>query len=344
MLALRDRAKSPMLVIAHPYANSLPAVLEAAPILRDAGKTAIIYVSDFDDKGLLAISQGLRILRSLAKLQGARLGIIGGISPWLVYSKLTAENANKLGIQLISIDMNEFLAFYQDAKEPEDLVKRLVQNASSIRVTRDEVAKALKVYVALKSLIDRYGLDALTIKCFDLIENIRTTACLALSLLNSEGFVAGCEGDVPSTVSMMILSAISGKPVFMANPARIEDNMAVFAHCTSPIMLGQQYSLLTHFESGIGVGVSVKMAPGEPVTILRLDPSTLKLRIMRGTIIESGLLSNLHCRTQVKVRLRNPRIIIEKSIGNHYVMTIGDYTESLTIAAQLLGIEYEVIV
>ena len=86
---------------------------------------------------------------------------------------------------------------------------------------------------------------------------IHNTGCIALARLNSEGYVAGCEGDVPAMLSMMIARSLLGVSGFQANPAHINPQTGemLFAHCTIPFNMTHRYELDTHFESGIGVGV-----------------------------------------------------------------------------------------
>ena len=43
-------------------------------------------------------------------------------------------------------------------------------------------------------------LDAVAVRCFDLVTARGTTGCLALSALNDAGRVAACEGDLASAV------------------------------------------------------------------------------------------------------------------------------------------------
>jgi L-fucose isomerase-like protein len=143
---------------------------------------------------------------------------------------------------------------------------------------------------------------------------------------------------------MMLLGLVSGTPVFMGNPARITGRSLVLAHCTAPIAAGVSYSLHTHFESGMGVGVSVVYPRGAKVTLARLSPSLDLLRAFTGVVEESGLLSRLHCRTQVKVRVDvDAASILYRSIGNHYTLTLGDHLEALRYAAALLGAKLDTL-
>lgn len=51
---------------------------------------------------------------------------------------------------------------------------------------RKYVEGAINIYAALKSLVAEYDLSGLTLRCFDLLDALGNTGCLALALLNSE--------------------------------------------------------------------------------------------------------------------------------------------------------------
>lgn len=55
--------------------------------------------------------------------------------------------------------------------------------------TPEDLLKAMRVYKSIRKLCDKYQLNALTLSCFEMIEKLGTTGCLALSLLNNEGIL-----------------------------------------------------------------------------------------------------------------------------------------------------------
>ena len=67
----------------------------------------------------------------------------------------------------------------------------------------------------------KYDLNALSLKCFDILEKLKTTGCYALSKLNDEGIIAGCEGDIVSAVTMLWVYKLTGILPWMANPTNI---------------------------------------------------------------------------------------------------------------------------
>jgi len=124
---------------------------------------------------------------------------------------------------------------------------------------------------------------------FDLI-NTRGNSLSSISLLNTKGFPASCEGDIPLLISMAMGTWISNKPVFMGNIAFIDEDNIYITHCTAPLI--GPYILNTHFESGLSVGVRVDYPVGEKATLYRVDPGLNKLRVISGVIVESDYTGN----------------------------------------------------
>ena len=65
------------------------------------------------------------------------------------------------------------------------------------RVDEAALRAAARLVPALKDVFRAHRLHAATLRCFSLIETLRTSGCLALSRLNDEGLICGCEGDMP---------------------------------------------------------------------------------------------------------------------------------------------------
>jgi L-fucose isomerase-like protein len=162
---------------------------------------------------------------------------------------------------------------------------------------------------------------------------VGNTGCLALALLNAEGIPAGCEGDIPTLLTMCVSNALFDVPGFMANPSRMDPTTGemVFAHCTVPFSMLRDYSYDTHFESGIGVAVKGELHEG-PVTLFKMAPG-----LDRYFTAEAGLIKNLSekrlCRTQVLLRLDDRSLcqdyFLKDPIGNHHVIVPGRHAQEI---------------
>ena len=230
MPELQAKSDRPVYLLTSGKSNSLAASMEILSYLRQNGiKGEIIHGStDY-------ISMRIRLLEKVGEarrsLKGCRLGIIGEPSDWLISSHADKEAVmQRLGISIIDIPMQELL----------DVMAVTPIRETSEQTPADAVRNALpvahQIYDALKTLVEKHQLQGFTIRCFDLLTAVRNTGCLALAKLNAEGIVAGCEGDVPAMLSMIIAQSLLGVSGFQANPASInpETGEMLFAHCTIP--------------------------------------------------------------------------------------------------------------
>ena len=331
----RSRAQQgkagPVLLIAHPVHNSLPAALEIlAQVQQENGTGRIYLLHGPDDAQTLAeIDQTARCLHANRKLAEDRLGLVGASSDWLVASSHRPEIlANRLGLRVVPLSVEDLRA--QIARDPLPAdgpeFEMWNQAAGKEGVTRTAFSRAVGVYRGLKEMARLNRLSALTIRCFDLVVQDGTTGCLALSRLADEGITAGCEGDMPSVVMLRWLWHLTGKPGWMANPSDVDVRKGelLLAHCTVPLNLTSSHRLKTHFESGKGVGIDGSIPAGS-VTLLRLGGAQLD----RWWGAEGVLTENRHqddlCRTQVKVRISPSAAgeLLEAPLGNHLVLVPG---------------------
>ena len=268
------------------------------------------------------------------KLRRSLLGIIGAPSDWLISSHADKDRVREgLGIELIDIPMQELLDAI--ASTPLDTIQTPSIQALSSTVQADKelaIRKALpgahQIYLALKTLVERYQLQGCTLRCFDLLSTVHNTGCMALAQLNAEGIVAGCEGDVPAMLSMMIAQVLTGTSGFQANLARInpETGELLFAHCTIPFNMVEHFELDTHFESGIGVGIRGYMKEG-PVTIFKVSGDLSRCFIEEGELVRNQAQPDL-CRTQQVIRLSDSskaHYFLTNPIGNHHIILRGHH-------------------
>ena len=314
---LQTQTQRPLRLLTSGKSNSLAASMEILSYLRQQGlRGEIIHgAADYIRRRVQLLEQAGE---ALLRLRGCRLGIVGAPSDWLIASDADREAVSrKLGIELTDIAMEELL-------EDERL------KIKDERLCGSSGAEA--IYHALKAIVGRHGLQGFTIRCFDLLTAVKNTGCLALAKLNSEGTVAGCEGDVPALLSMTIVKALTGVSGFQANPAKINPQTGemIFAHCTIPLNMVERYELDTHFESGIGVGIRGYMKTG-PVTIFKVSGDLQRCFVAEGELVRNEAKPDL-CRTQQVIRLNDASqaaYFLTQPIGNHHIVVPGHHAETL---------------
>jgi hypothetical protein len=134
--------------------------------------------------------------------------------------------------------------------------------------------------------------------------------CLTFSKLNDMGFVGACEGDIDSTLTMLLFSYAFRAPGFITDPVVDESkNALVQFHCTSFTQLpdGNRMPFLirNQTDSGGGVALQVQWQVGAPVTMAKLVNLDTMLAVP-GKITETGV-SPLACRTQFTQTVRDAR-------------------------------------
>ena len=324
-----------ILLLTSGKSNSLAASLEILSFLNQNGhRGEVLHGSAEYIAGRIKTLS--KVNRARKELRGQKLGIIGKPSDWLISSQPDKQAVKeKLGMELIDIDIRELIDLAKDAscttlpEAASDIVAGLRRDAPE--AVRKYVEGAVAIYSALRSMVARYGLSGLTLRCFDLLDALGNTGCLALALLNSEGIPSSCEGDVPALLSMAIGNALTGRSGFQANPSQIDlgTGTMLLAHCTVPFNMVEKYSYNTHFESGIGVAVHGEMAEGD-VTIFKTSADLGRMFCEEATLIENQYGRDL-CRTQVLLQMKNPEVLTEyflrNPIGNHHIVFCGNYRE-----------------
>jgi len=319
------QVKGPYLLLSSGLHNSFAASLEIASFLKQEGeKVEIIH----GDNGYIArrIKELSKIFEVKNRLASTKLGVIGKPSDWLIASDVDYKKVkDNLGISLIDIEMDELVKEIDQDHNFDHLKLNDIKNKG---FDSKSIEGALKIYSGLKAIVNKYKLDGITVRCFDLLEIYKNTGCLGLSLLNDEGILAGCEGDIPALISMVILHYLTNEPVFMANPSSIDidKNEIILAHCTLPLNMPDEFYLKTHFESGLGVGIKGVIGEGE-ATIFKLSRDGKEYFVSGGEIIENLNSENL-CRTQIRFRMNEGvKCFLQNSLGNHHLICKGDYNK-----------------
>jgi L-fucose isomerase-like protein len=334
----------PVLVLAHEGMNSLPAALEALPSISEDDPPQLLF--GMEEAGLKKLEDFFKGLKALDSLRGQRILLVNGSDPGLPYS-IADEGSLKerLGIEIVNTGMSEFRAKHDGIERSKAVGEsRKMEERAPIdpKLDRDSLERSAKIYLTMKDLVDDSGVSASSLNCFPLLDSYDISGCYALSALNDEGIVSGCEGDVPSTVAMMVLKELSGQPAFMGNATYIDEHRVVIAHCTIATKLTTTFGYTTHFESGKGVGITGELRKGERVTILRFSRAFNIMRAGEGTITKGKAWSKELCRTQVEIEIDgDARSMMERPLGSHYALTYGRHLGSLEQMARLSGMHFE---
>ena len=296
--------------------NSLAASLEILSFLGEQGQEGRIIHGT--NENIIQDIVETRLIASLpcnnngsGLFEGTRIGLFGQPSDWLIASGVDYDYLREhFGITAVLIDL-----------------KRLVGEIG--KTAKSDMLAADKTYSVIKKICQDEHLDAMTIRCFDIVKACNTTSCLALAKLNDEGIVAGCEGDMQTLMTMLLAKKLCNEPAFMANPSILTDKTSMFAHCTVPLSMCYKTNMRTHFESGIGVAVQGDLPLGD-YTIMKWGGRKLdKFFVTEAKAIKNEY-SNHFCRTQITFDINLKPYLLKHPIGNHHVIIKGRHADEIT--------------
>ena len=332
----------PAILLADGMQNSLAAALEISSWLRGRGMRSEILHGELSEiiKRIFVLYSNFKAQRSLV---GMRIGVMGTPSNWLIASNVDYLLAKRRwGIEYIDVPLNRVYEYYEQITDDEvgEACASLAGKALACReATPEDMIKAMRLYHAIKRIVEEDKLSAITLSCFRLIEQTGTTGCLALALLNDEGIIAGCEGDLQSIFSMLVVKVLTGKSTFMANPSMINarTNEVILAHCTVGIAQTEKFIIRNHFETESGIGIQGILPTGD-VTIVKCGSECLdEYYLSTGTLTENTNYINM-CRTQVRVKLHSSaEYFLKNPLGNHHIMLHGNYETMLDEFLQANG-------
>ena len=322
----------PAIILADGMQNSLAAALEVSSWLRGRGMKSEILHGELPEiiKRIFVLHSNFMAQRSLF---GMRIGVIGTPSSWLIASNVDYLLAKRRwGVAYTDVSLDRIYEYYNQITDDEvgEACAHLAGKALACReASPEDMIKAMRLYRAIRRIVDEDRLSALTLSCFRLIEQTGTTGCLALSLLNDEGIIAGCEGDLQSVFTMLASKVLTGKPAFMANPSMINarTNELILAHCTIGIAQTEQFIIRNHFETESGIGIQGILPTGD-VTIVKCGGECLdEYYLSTGTLTENTNYINM-CRTQVRIKMNTPaEYFLRNPLGNHHIMLHGNYEQ-----------------
>ena len=294
--------------------------------------------------GLMRVPAMLRRTRILA-IDGPN-GTAAACSP--------EEVKKRLGADLVTIPNRRILeamkAIDPKAAEAEAEEYWISQAREIVEPKRPEIIESARMFLAVKNLMIQEKAQAVCSRAC--MGNPR--GCLTFSKLNDLGYVGACEGDIDSTLTMLLFAYAFRVPGFITDPViDTAKNAMIHFHCTSTTKMdgrgGERlpFRIRNQTDSGGGVALEVENRVGQPVICAKLVNLDTML-IVPGKIIETSR-SPLACRTQFaqsvpdaqKLFLNWGANVIKGDVMTllHRVVFYGDHTRSVQMMGDLMGLK-----
>lgn len=216
---------------------------------------------------------------------------------------------------------------------------------TKLETQRKYVRNAFVLYAVFKAWMKEHKATAFTInQCMStVIPMADTTACMPLSWLNDEGYLAFCESDFVIIPCGILLHYISGRPVFLHNSTFPHKAMVTCAHCTAPRRMdGKRYEpvrILTHYESDFGAAPKVEVPVGQTVSFIDPEYSTGRWVGIKGVVRGNPFFDI--CRSQQDVEILGDwRRLLAEARDSHWMMAYGDWLREIDYAAWKIGVRW----
>lgn len=295
----------------------------------------------------------MRALHGLKNTLGKKIVAVGGPSGWGEGGRKAPEIARTLWkLDIVTVPYPDLAARIQRAGADERRKRRCFDEAArylrqpgiQLETGRRFVENAFLLTDVFRDLLDEAKTDALTInQCMGTIMPMsQTTACLPLSILNDDGYMAFCESDFVVVPSGILMRFIGGTPVFLNDPTYPHHGVVTLAHCTAPRKMNgkdpEPARLLTHFESDYGAAPKVEMRLGQKVTNLVPDFDAKKWVAFEGEVVDNPFLPI--CRSQIDVKISGDCGKVAREMrGFHWMTSYGSYVDEAAYALKKVGIE-----
>jgi len=297
----------------------------------------------------------LRALCGLKNTKSSKIMCIGGPDGWAQPKDVIPELVKKVwGMDLQTVTYDELGKLIEEARADKAAVALARKRAEEYLALPDTKLETKREYVDNCFLLDQVFRhimvegDCRAITVFGCMSTImpiaQTTACLTLSTLNDDGYLAFCESDFVVIPSGILLANISNVPVFLNDPTYPHDSVITLAHCTGPRMMNgtsrDPARIVTHFESDYGAAPKVEMPKGQVVTNIAPDFKSERWMGLRGKIVDAPFLPI--CRDQIDVGYDVPdEIVAERMPGFHWMTCYGDYLKEIGYAIRRVGITWD---
>jgi L-fucose isomerase-like protein len=314
--------------------------------LKQLGVAYECVFGTLDDAACVARARTFLRGASLAHaLRRARIGMgghrVAGMTEVAV-NEIALKKA--IGPRVVPLDMPQLLKRAAEAgnEDASKLWQSVVKRSASCKVSDADGLDSMRVYAAVRELVERDGLDALTIGCYP---HLMGRVCLAASLLADEGVPFACEGDVNGAVGQLMLALLTGEPTHHTDWLEpLEDQTIVLTHCGSgSFSLAEKPDEITLAPVRLmnqGVCALFPSRTG-PVTLLNLMPvgDGYQVALLEGEAVSTEM---VFPGNPLRVRLEHPMPdvldwIHTEGIGHHWAAGYGHVGAEVRAWARIAG-------
>lgn len=352
VLQLQSAVKAPILLWGLPELpynggrirlNSVCGVnLNASNLYKSGVDTYTVIVQDHIDEDWV---DAIRVIKAM---KSAKIGIVGYRADG--FFNVGVQDNLLFGQTGALVDHYELSELHSWPVTEEEVDARMAQVKNTFDVTTlsdFQQKKVAELSAKLTAFYTHYKLSALAIRCWpEFARDFGVSPCAAMSLLQSEGMILACEGDIDGALSMIAHAALGAETPFLFDFSQVdfEQDFALFWHCgVAPCNLWDgkcNRSLDTYFAGGKGVTADFVLKSG-PLSVLRIDSARggYRMFLQKAKAIP---MEKLLRGTYMKAVFGRPvkevlDLVVDNGLAHHSSVVYGTYVRALEIVARLKG-------
>jgi len=250
-------------------------------------------------------------------------------------------------IRITGPEINEAYGKAEQAEAKKAAARWMKDAKKIVEPSPEEIEKSGAMYVAMRGLMEQHKSRALTIDCLNLYYggNLPAYPCLGLFQFLNEGNVGACEADLQSTITMLLMAYLTGRPGYISDPVLdTAKKQIIYAHCVAPSKVfgpngpASPYHIRSHSEDRKGASVRSLLPVGEMTTTLKYHP-ILKEVILHQAVVVANIDEDKACRTKLAAQVKDVNKIVTEwdRHGWHRVTYYGDFKRPVEQISALLG-------
>ncbi len=236
------------------------------------------------------------------------------------------------------------------------------------KITNRAVLSAIKTYMVVKRDLDQDPtIIAVGINCLNESQYSDTTPCLAWNLLYEErAMVWGCEADLVSMLTEVLISKTIAAPFMMTNlypflmgntalkhehipyfPEVEEEpeNHILAAHCGYLGVVPQSFTTEWTLRKKVlaivddnATAIDGRLPVGD-ITLVKLIPPFNRLSIIEGELPNYAQFKDSDCLNGAVIRVPDGKKLVDELASHHYIVTTGHNLNELEMVAKVFDLE-----
>jgi len=290
----------------------------------------------------------LNAIRIVKTFSTNRVGIIGYRAKGFFNLDVDELDLYKqLGVLVDHFELNEVYNYEVNKDKVEERIQQIKTIFDVSDINEQQILKVAELITKFEGFMSKHQLGSLAIRCWpEFAGDFGISPCAAMSVLQSEGKILTCEGDLLGSLSMLAHQAIGAETPFLADFSQVDlkENYGLLWHCgVAACNLWDEKcirSLDSYFAGGKGVTADFVMKSGE-ISLLRIDyaPGEYRLFLQKGRGIPMDKdLKGTYVKVKFEENIKDVlNKIIQNGIAHHISVVYGEYIKPLEIFAKLQG-------